>query len=270
MFLRIGLTTFLVATAAAASSALAAKAPPPPMEPLTAAASSNPPRQADCPVVANIDFNWMRAERARQARTAPPVPTGPSFDMLDEVVVPADAARRPPPDATFVIRVRVPPGGGYAQDEKSVVWREADGTWWGWRQVEGGSPATPPPPPLDPKEYEAYAKLTWDPYPPSEGRLDPQQSARMEAAFADPCRSLEPAWAPLRYKLLKAEDGERWRDCRTPVPDSSGYWAEITENGLPPRRVSYHCLPGSLGRSLVTWAGHVELPQTPPKGRSRE
>jgi hypothetical protein len=223
-------------------------------------AASQPPSQADCPAVANVDLRWLRRELDRLARRDG---AAASSTRLGDVVVPADAARRPPADAAFVIRVRVPPGGLYPQDERSVVWREADGSWWGWRDVDGGQPASPPPPPApgSPEAATWDSSLTYDPYPPYEGRLDAGQSALMEAAFADPCRGLEPSFTPARYRLLRAEDGKRWRDCAW-RPDEAAYFAEITEAGRPARQVSLRCLSGSLNHALVTWAAHVQLPRT--------
>ncbi len=256
--------------AAACPQAVAATAagPPPP------AASPNLPPQSACPAVANYD---LRKIARRAAAAGPQAPYTPD-PALAEVVVPASAARRPPPDATFIIRVRLPSGGGYPEDERAIVWREADGSWWGWRKVVNGRPPFPPPPPApgtpeaEQQARDAAAGYPWlyDVVPVFEGRLDAAQSARLEAAYADPCRQLEPDHWPWEIPLLHKVDGSRRHKCQL-FQDGTFYRAEFTEQGRPPRSVSMPCgSPGTLNGVLITWSAHAELPAKPPRRLTHE
>jgi hypothetical protein len=261
---RLGLLSGLLAFALPGQLAALQLSPP-------GSASGLPPQSA-CPVVANVDLRRI----ARRATPAP-VPYVPSPDVA-EVVLPAWASRRPPPDASIVIRVRLPAGGGYARDERAVVWREADGSWWGWRHVLNGNPVSPPSPPYpgSPEEAErardTAAGYPWlyDPAPTYEGRLDPEQSAVMEAAFADPCRRLEPDVWPWEIPLLRRVEGKRIHRCQL-YQDSTFYRAEFSEPGRPPRAVGLRCgSAGSLNAVLVTHTAHVELPARPPRRLTRD
>lgn len=254
---------------AACPEPLAAGAAEPP-----AAASANLPTQSSCPAVANYD---LRKIARSTAAAGPRVPYTPVPDLA-EVVLPEWAARRPPPDATFVIRVRLPPGGGYAADERAIVWREADGSWWGWRKVVHGRPAMPPPPPApgtpeaEQQARDIAAGYPWlyDSDPFFEGRLDAAQSARLEAAYADPCRQLEPDHWPWEIPLLHKVDGSRLHKCQL-YQDGTFYRAEFTEKGRPPRSISLPCgSPGTLNGVLITWAAHAELPEQPARRLTRE
>jgi hypothetical protein len=233
------------------------------------------PSQAACPTVANVDLGKIARRNASREKPAAPQPTN---GALDEVAVPPDAARRPPPDASFIARVRLPPGGGYAQDERAVVWRERDGSWWGWRKVLNGTPSSPPPPPVpgSPEEKErerdTAAGYPWlyDSAPSYEGRLNAEQSARLEAAFADPCRRLEPDQWPWEIPLLRREKGSRVQRCQV-HQDATFYSAEFREAGRAPRAITLRCgSAGTLNGVLVTGTAHVELPQRPARRLTRE
>lgn len=213
-----------------------------------AAVADGRPAQAECAAVRDVDFRALERERARAA-AASPARTG---DLLDVVRVPDWAARRPPEDASVVIRARMPPGGGYSSDHRSVVWREADGSWWFWRHsVNEGSPAPPQLPPgydssWTPERVNAWmaaqnvgrtdAERWW---PPREGRLAAAKAADMEAAWSDPCRAWDPDWWPHDLPLNRRIEGSRRRLC---AQDSSAIIADMAEAGRPARRVGGACI----------------------------
>ncbi|CAN7395982.1 hypothetical protein [Brevundimonas sp. LjRoot202] len=218
------------------------------------------PPQAQCEAVRDIDFEAMARERARL-----PVATGrPVVDMLDVVRIPDWAARRPPADAPVVIRARMPPGGGYGSDHRSVVWREADGSWWFWRHsVNEGSPLPPPVPPqgLSADEARAWSaeqgagrtdEERW--WPPKEGRLSAAKAAEMEAAWSDPCRAWDPDWWPRDLPLNRRIDGSRRRLC---PQDSSGIVADMAEAGGSPRRVGGACINGTPTYRMIQIAAYA-------------
>ena len=238
---------------------------------------ANGVRQDQCPAVRNYDLAKIARAARREASAYHPLAG------LEEVRVPSWATRRPPADASIVIRVRLPGGGLYAQDEKAVIWREANGSWWGWRTVTNDpNHAPPPPPPLrgSPEEKQleqetaAEAALGYPIWFSSdglyEGRLDPEQSARLESAYADPCRKLEPDRWPSKIPLLRPENGSRVHKCEV-FQDSTFYLAEFTEAGGAPRNIFLPCgYPGTLNGVLVTWSAHAGLPQRPARRLSHE
>jgi hypothetical protein len=222
--------------------------------PAAGAAPERPP-QARCAAVRDVDFRALERERARL-----PVATGtPVVDMLDVVRIPDWAARRPPEDAPVVIRARMPPGGGYSSDHRSVVWREADGTWWFWRHSVNEGP--PKPPPLSPQGMSAAERQAWDAeqragrtdqerwWPPKEGRLSTRQAEQMEAAWGDPCRAWDPDWWPHEVPLNRRIDGSRRRMC---AQDSSGIIAEMAEAGRPARRVGASCINSTPTYQMIS------------------
>ena len=223
-------------------------------------------RQDQCPTVANIDLKKIARMQGRTTASYRPDP------QLEEVRVPPYATRQPPPDATFIVRVRLPGGGLYPQDERAVIWREADGTWWGWRNVlnDPNHPFSPPPPPIGSAEekqqqQEAAAEaaagyqIMYSSDSIYEGRLDAEQSAQLESAYGDPCRKLEPDVWPWTIPLLRPENGSRVRKCQI-YQDSTFYRAEFTEGGVP-RNIGLPCgSPGTLNGVLVTWSAHAGLP----------
>jgi hypothetical protein len=228
----------------------------------TPAAGTQAPRlpQAACAAVRDIDFRALERERSRL-----PVATGaPVEDLLDVVRIPDWAARRPPEDAPVVIRARMPPGGGYSSDHRSVVWREADGSWWFWRHsVNEGPPAPPPVPPqgLSPAEVTAWDAAQragrtdeerW--WPPKEGRLSASKAAQMEAAWSDPCRAWDPDWWPHDVPLNRRIDGSRRRVC---AQDSSPIFADMAEAGGPRRRVGGSCINGTPTYQMIQNAAYA-------------
>ena len=215
-----------------------------------AVGAGRPPQRA-CPAVANLDL----AAIARQAAADPRAAARRAWiaEQLAPAVVPETAERRPPADAPFVIRVRVPSGGFWSADDRSVVWREADGSWWFWRRtIDRRQPPPPPPPP-----GEAAVPMTDEQlYPARTGRLEPVRAARMEAAFADPCRAWEPDGMPHQVPLRRPENGNG-PPIRLCPPDSASYLAEIAERGRAPRQVYAACINQTATFTLIDVATYA-------------
>ncbi|MDI1327354.1 MAG: hypothetical protein PSV23_11210 [Brevundimonas sp.] len=244
-----------------ATTGCAAGTPVPP-----AAAAAGRPAQAECAAVRDVDFRALERERAR----LPVAIGGPVVDMLDVVRIPDWAARRPPEDAAVVIRARMPPGGGHSSDHRSVVWREADGTWWFWRHsVNEGPPAPPPPPPpgLTREEIDVWYAARNDSrtaderyWPPHEGRLSAQKTAQMEAAWRDPCRAWDPDWWPHDLPLNRRIDGSRRRLC---PQDSSAIIADMAEAGRPRRSVGGACINATPTYRMIEIAAYAAADAAP-------
>lgn len=226
----------------------------------TGAAPAQRPPQNQCEAVRDVDFRTLERERARAVAANGPQ----TSDMLDVVSIPEWAARRPPADAPVVIRARMPPGGGYSSDHRSVVWREADGNWWFWRHsVNEGAPR---PPPVSPQGLSADEARAWDAeqrvgrtdeerwWPPKEGRLAARQAAQMEAAWSDPCRAWDPDWWPHDLPLNRRIDGSRRRLC---PQDSSAIIADMAEAGGPRRRVGGACINGTPTYRMIQIAAYA-------------
>lgn len=236
---------------ATTGSAMAMQAP---------AVADGRPAQAQCAAVRDVDFRALARERARAVAASAPQ-TG---DMLDVVRVPDWAARRPPADAPVVIRARMPPGGGHSSDHRSVVWREADGSWWFWRHSVNDGPPAPPPPP--PEGLSAAEVAAWDAarrgartdqerwWPPNEGRLAARKAAEMEAAWSDPCRAWDPDWWPHDLPLNRRIEGSRRRLC---AQDSSAIIAELAEAGRPARRVGGACINATPTYRMIGIAAYA-------------
>jgi len=198
------------------------------------------PKQADCPGVAHVDLAAVARDGITPERLAR------INDRLSTAIVPDTATRRPPPDAPFVIRVREPSGGMSGWDGSSVVWREADGSWWFWiHRYDGLRPPPPPPPPRPgtPEEaaYRANPPRSLTPAeatPPREGRLYARAAEMMEAARLDACRGWDPDRWPYDLPLRRPDEGRRTYLC---PPDGGPSYAEITEAGRPPRPILIEC-----------------------------
>jgi hypothetical protein len=230
---------------------------------LTAAdewAMAQRPSQAQCAAVRDID---LRALARRQAEGTPAL--AQAGQALEVVAIPDWAERRPPEDASVVIRARMPPGGGHGTDHRAVVWREADGRWWYWKQVLGGPPTPPPPPPTgverDSAEWRAWEAMQPRPgmsmddrqYPPRSGPVEAARAAVLEAAWTDPCRAWDPDWWPVEAPLNRSIDGMRTRLC---AQDSSSIHADITENGAR-RLVGGACINATPTYRLIEAAIYV-------------
>ena len=202
--------------------------------PVQAETPLDPPAQADCAAVANLDLDdarfhpdWTTGENAvRLARW---------HGYIGLAQIPEDAPHRPSDTATMIIRAYVPAGGMWPIEDRSVVWREADGSLWFWRwRINYGAPSPMPPPPplLEPGE-------TWTPpppptleerFPPTTGRLAASRAVGMEAAFNDVCRALDPDYFPYEQPLQRPVEG---RDLELCPADSSIFFALIEELGRP-------------------------------------
>lgn len=200
-----------------------------------------------CPAIADLDLGAIARRSMSDERRAR------ILTLLAPAAIPDGAPNHPSPDASIVVRVRVPAGGLYPQDDSAVVWREADGGWWFWRRTTGG-PSAPPPPPPPPGAVPDPNPAPYDPYPPTTGRLGPHQAARMEAAYRDPCRGREPAIMPAEVPLTRAVDGSRTRLC---PPDSAPSFGEIVERGREPELILVPCINQTATFTLLNVATYA-------------
>lgn len=220
------------------------------------------PPIAECEGVRNI--NWRRfdpwAKRFAPGETADEAEraeaTGQRQAAMDRIRTEAAAGlHQPSAEAVIVIRAFVGPRHHHTPTEyMGMTWREPDGQWWVWsRWLEWGEPLPPPPPPPLPGEPPAPPRTEEVRFPPVSGRLPAEAAARMEAAWADPCRAWEPDSAPWATPLLRPDTGgrARVRECSGSAP----VIAEITEGGRPPRLVFYPCnMPFSTDRLITMTA----------------
>lgn len=235
-----------------------------------------PPRppQSECAAVRDVDLRALQREAAlarrglaaRNAEAGLPDPDATFDAMAAPVQISTWAERRPPDDASVVIRARMPPGGGYGSDHRAVVWREADGSWWFWRHsINAGAPKPPPvpPPELDPGSVEGRAwaaaqdrgRTTEERYwPPTHGRLSAARSQQIEAAWTDPCRGWDPDFWPREIPLNRRIEGSRRRLC---AQDSSAIFGTITERGRSPQRVGAACGNSAPTQRMVEIAAYA-------------
>ena len=212
-----------------------------------------------CPGLRNVDLAALNAQIAE--RMAQPA----SIEYLDGVLSLAtsddSATRHPPADAPVVIRARIPAGGMHSLDDRAVVWRETDGTWWMWRiQINYRAPQPPPMPPVpadhpDPEAFLARERSYRENYfsvpRPLQGRVAPEHVAALEAALGDPCRVHDPDGWLNSTPLIHREEG---RDVRLCPLDSATVVAEITEPGRAPRRIYAACANDTPTYRLMTAA----------------
>lgn len=236
--------TLVLAAVVSACATVPSASELPQLQAWLAAGGAAPPPQGQCPHVADIDLRVIAAEAEAPERRF----SEAAYDgYFNEVTIP-DGFRRPPPDAGVILTAVEPPGGMYANLVWSVVWREANGEWWYWRQNKdyGAPPPSPPPPPPPPPEgtpeYEEYrarwARGEFDPkpmtdaerWPPVQGRLDAAKAAALDAALGDPCR----AWEPDIWPAHPPVKGRRRAD-EPPPPDWTPMYVRLQEMGRPPR-----------------------------------
>lgn len=153
-----------------------------------------------------------------------------------EIVVPEGPWRSPPADAAVVFRTIAPPGGLYRNTIWTVVWREADGSWWFWKQDR--DPNAPPPPGRTPDEAAAMSEI--ERWPPAAGRVGAAHSAALDAALADPCREVSgPYWpGEVPYVPPPPPPGAPLLPPPPPppvVPDTTVVHVQMTEAGQDPR-----------------------------------
>lgn len=242
---------------------------------------SRPP-QEECAAVRDVDLRalergmarYAAAEERRRRQGDLPPPRVTARAIVDRVQIADWAERRPSGDTPVVIRARMEPAGGHVTDHRAVVWREADGSWWFWKQVLGGPPASPPPPPRPEVERGSAEWLAWEAaqppadrsmedrnYPPEEGRVAPSDAARLEAVWRDTCRAWDPDFWPAEIPLNRRIDGSRVRLC---PQDRSPLFGEIAEPGRPPRLVGGACRNGSPSYRLIELAIYVTGDPTTP------
>lgn len=208
-----------------------------------AAGGPTPPSVRECPYVAGVDL-WAIATGVDPTGMAMDVPDPAYYQRHLEAVVIPDGYRRPPSDARVVLTAVLPPGGMAMNEVWSVVWQEADGSWWFWRQDRLNTPRPPPPAiPPDASEaahaenrealaaYHAPDHVRW---PPTYGRLAASQATILEAALADPCRAWEPDLWPWNPPLRPAR--------AQPAPPHPFDWTPthvwLQEMGRPPRMIT--------------------------------
>lgn len=209
-----------------------------------------------CPAIANVhpvDLARLLVER----QSSPD-----QNDPLAELAIPTDRGSIPAPEAVFVIRTRVPPAAFYPEDDQSIVWRMADGTWFGWHRSLNGSVGDMPPPTPDGLGMNDSETGPWEPYPDEMGKIDGEARDILERAYTDPCRQLEPSLWPMTYRLRHAEDGSRRKICEIPL-DYSPVYAEVAEPNRPPRRVSSRCGPGGRTAEMINVVAYISLPTLP-------
>jgi hypothetical protein len=189
--------------------------------------------------------------------------------MFDEITIPQGAWRSPPVDAPVMFRVVAPPGGMHSNTIWTVVWREADGSWWFWKQDRhSGSASPPPPPPEGTPEYAAHVARWYsgppadvDRWPPEGGRLNARQAAVLDAALNDPCRAAAgPFWPgevpPVPVSPAPGIPPIPPPPPPPPVPDSSPVYVQLIEAGAAPRYLGAFW-PGDVNRigmiSAAAW-----------------
>ena len=210
-----------------------------------AAGGPMPPPVADCPFVADVDLAAIVAEQGRRAQEPFAIQAEAYLEGLFEQVTISGDGRRPGADSPVILTGVEPPGGLYSNTVWSVVWREADGRWWFWRQNRTNEPPPPPPYPPGPdateaeKSAHAAAMAQYPPpdhvrWPPTHGLLSAAQAAAVDQSLANSCRAWEPdrwPWdAPLRR--ARAQPGP------PPPQDWSPFHVWIQEMGRPPRLIS--------------------------------
>jgi hypothetical protein len=244
----------------ALGACVTAREPLPQIAAWTAAGGAPPPSQQACPHVADVDLRRIArdisnpAEQAERERSRRSMQT-----LLDQIAISEGSPYRPGADAQIVLRSVTPPGGMYSNTMWSVVWRDAQGAWWFWRQNRdpGRTPPPPAPPPQGSPEHEVYLEqqrtghwlrddVRW---PPQTGRLSPDLVATVERALSDPCRAWEPdIWPraiPLRGRPLRPAN---------PLPqDWTGTYVDLRE-GARVRQIGAADDRQSLQRVLVNVA----------------
>lgn len=189
--------------------------------------------------------------------------------MFDEMVIPDGHWRSPPADVSALFRIVAPPGGGHSNTIWTVVWREADGSWWFWKQDRHSGSASPPErPPEGTPEYEAHVARWYggpladvDRWPPEGGRLNARQAQLIDTALSDPCRAAAgPFWPgevpPIARSPAPGAPPIPPAPPLPPVPDASPVYVQLIEAGGAPRYLGAY-LPGDVNRipmiSAVAW-----------------
>lgn len=207
-------------------------------------------RQADCPALANIDLSRLHILAAENAESR----DQRVRELTGATPLPAEAE-----SAATRIRVRVPPTGMWALDNRVTLWRTDDG----WRMARQDIDyRRPPPAPPPPRPIDAPADWTPAPTPPEpnevirEGAIMAEDGAQLDALLNDPCLELEPT----RFShTVPTRRGHDW----VCVPDSSYWAAELIQAGQPPRLISIGCENNLRMSALVRLAASARLPPEP-------
>lgn len=159
---------------------------------------------------------------------------------FSDIVIPEGPWRSPPADASVVFRTIAPPGGGYRNTIWTVVWREADGSWWFWKQDR--DPNRRYILQMTPEQFAAMPEA--ERWPPVAGRVSAAQSAALDAGLADPCREVSgPYWpGEVPYVPPPAPPRPPGAPPLPPppppppiVPDTTYVHLQMTEAGQEPR-----------------------------------
>lgn len=145
--------------------------------------------RAMCPALRDVDFRRLNM--------------GWDAGMLAQARAMLRAGERPDLDgAEIVIRFHAPSGFGGAQS----TWTTARRSGGEWRFVREDYPLTgAPPPPYDPYVIDMRARRPQSPIVVTEGALESERGARIDAALADPCLAREPDTAPAALPLRGGE-----------------------------------------------------------------
>ena len=155
---------------------------------------------------------------------------------FSDIVIPQGPWRSPPVDATVVFHTIAPPGGLYRNTIWTVVWREADGSWWFWKQDRDPNKRFPPS--VTPEQIAAMSDI--ERWPPVAGRVSAAQSAALDAGLEDPCREISgPYWpGEVPYVPPPPPPGVPLSPPPPPppiVPDTTVVLLQMTEAGQVPR-----------------------------------
>lgn len=256
VFAQLGAVASLVFVLAACATRAE---PLPQIESWLEAGGAPPPAQRMCPYVADVNLRALVRQQADPVQIAQRAQWQPLIQtMLDEITIPASSPHRPAPDAPIVLRAVSPPGGGHSNTLWSVVWRDAEGVWWFWKQNRNTAAPPPPPPPPGTAEYTDYMArnpngippddVRW---PPESGRLHADLAAALDGALNNPCRAWEPDIWPANTPLT--------RNSRQPPPppphDWSPTYVELREPGRT-RQIAAALHRDSLQEVLVDVAAY--------------
>lgn len=222
--------------------------------------------KSDCPAATPEQIARIEAASRQPAAVAL---RERAADMFDEIVIPEGEWRSPPTDASVVFRILAPPGGGHSNTIWTVVWREADGSWWFWKQDRHSGAASPPErPPEGTPEYEAHMARWYggpladvDRWPPEGGRLSARQAQLVETALGDPCRAAAGPFWPGDVPIVPRPPAPGVPPIPPPpppppVPDSSPVYVQLIEAGGAPRYLGSF-FPSDVNRipmiSAVAW-----------------
>lgn len=175
--------------------------------------------------------------------------------LFAEFVIPEGPWPSPPRDARVLFRTIAPPGGLYGNTIWTAVWQESDGSWWFWKQDRDPRVVQQPPHPGSAPRVVLDAER----WRPASGRLRAQDVQAIEASLSDPCRAAAgPFWpgeAP--YVPPPPPPGAPMLPPpppTPPVPDSTAVHVQMTEEGMPMRRLgAWRTGHGNRLISAVAW-----------------